>query len=52
MKLFIATAWMLEVVVVVHFSHSMACLLEKNKVAVVFAGEIQECDPAQVYKVC
>lgn len=43
-KLFIATALMPEVVVVVHFSHSMACLLENKKVAVIFAGKIQEHD--------
>lgn len=41
MKLFIATAWTPEVVVVVHFSHSTACLLENKKVAVIFAGKIQ-----------
>jgi len=34
----------LEVVVVEYFSHSMANLLEKKKVAVIFAGKIQERD--------
>lgn len=43
-KLFVATAWMLEVVVVVHFCHSMTGLLEKKKVVVIFAGKIQDYD--------
>lgn len=44
---------MLEVVVV-HFSHSMACLLEKKKVAVIFVGKIQEHDSeiCPNYEVC
>lgn len=44
MKLFIATAWVLEVLVVVHFSHSSACLLEKKNVVAVFEGKIKEQD--------